>query len=160
MADLKIIARLVRWGAESMAFNLTKIPADKLDWKPDPAAKSALQVTGEVVGVMNMLMPVFTNGELKQEPLPHPRSLEEAQAALAETSEKFAAALEAAGPELEHPIPSPFGGEMWGAYAVLFGVIDLIHHHGQVTYIQSLLGDAEVHGDPEAIGRWFGPPAG
>ena len=31
------------------------------------------------------------------------------------------------------------------ARAVSFPVIDAIHHHGQIAYIQSLLGDAETH---------------
>jgi hypothetical protein len=160
MADLEAVARVVRWGAESMAFQLGHIPEDKLDWKPTPESKSALQVAGEVVGVFRMLMPVFTDGPLQQAPLPHPTSLQEAKALLAETAEEFASKLDAAGPELHRAFPSPFGGEMWAAHAVLFGMIDLLHHHGQLTYIQSLLGDAENHGDWDSVNRWFGPPAG
>ena len=40
----------------------------------------------------------------------------------------------------------------------LLGLVDLLHHHGQLTYIQSLLGDSENHMDGASIGRWFGPP--
>ena len=47
MADLKAVARVVRWAAESMVYNLSQIPADKLDWKPTETSKSALQVAGE-----------------------------------------------------------------------------------------------------------------
>lgn len=158
MADLKASAHVVRAMADALAFNLSKIPADKLDWKPTPEAKSALQVAGEVVGVMHMMLPAFSGGEFAGAPLPHPQSLEEAQQALAEASAQYADALDAAGPELERPIPSPFG-EMWASRAVLFGMIDLIHHHGQVTYIQSLLGDAEVHFPPDGVTKWWGPPA-
>ena len=89
--------------------------------------------------------------------LPHPLTLDEALTQLAEGAEPFAAALEAAGPEMERTMETPFG-EMWAAKGVVFGMIDLVHHHGQVTYIQSLLGDAENHTDWEAVGRHFGPP--
>ena len=157
MSELRAVARVVRWAAESMAFHLEQLPADKLDWKPNEASKSALQVTGEVIGVMQMMLPVFSGGGYQPGPPPQFGSLEEAKRLLSETSGRFAAALDAAGPELERAIPTPFG-DLWGSHAVLFGMIDLVHHHGQITYLQSLLGDAESHIDPAMIGRWFGPP--
>jgi hypothetical protein len=158
MVDLKPVARAVRWGGESLAQQLAFIPEEKLDWKPTPECKSALQVTGEVAGVMRMLMPLFRGEEMQppQGPLPHPTSLEEAKAMLEEAVDAYAAALEKAGPELERVVPSPFG-EMVALQAVLFPMIDLMHHHGQVTYLQCLLGDGENHGDPASVAKWFGP---
>ena len=157
MADLKAVARVVRWATGSMVHNLKQLPPDKLDWKPTPEAKSALQVTGEVAGVMRSFEPLFAGGKFEAQPLPQPTTLEEATSMLTEASEAYAAALDAAGDELERSVESPFG-EMWAAHSVLFGMIDLLHHHGQITYIQSLLGDAEMHFEMPAIGQWFGPP--
>jgi hypothetical protein len=157
MADLKAIARTVRWGAESMAFQLAQLPADKLDWKPNPASKSALQVAGEVIGVMELTLPLFQGKGFEFQQFPPPANLEEAQRLLKEKSDALAAALEAAGPELDQAIDTPMG-PLWGTYAVTFGMIDLLHHHGQITYIQSLLGDAENHTDMGSLERWFGPP--
>jgi hypothetical protein len=157
MEDLRTVGWIVRWAAASMASNLGHLPSDKLDWKPNPASKTALEITGEVARVMRMMMPVFSGGGFEPQPLPPPSGLEEAQRLLKETSEEFAAALEAAGPELERPLETPFG-QLWGSRGVVFGMIDLLHHHGQITYLQSLLGDAENHMDPAAVGRWFGPP--
>ena len=77
---------------------------------------------------------------------------------LTEASTAYATALDAAGDELERPVESPFG-TMWASSAVLFGAIDLLHHNGQLTYIQSLLGDAEMHFPENALGEYFGPPA-
>lgn len=158
MTDLRAVARVVRWGAESFIFNLSQLPPDKLDFQPNPGCKSALQVTGEAAGVMRMLLPLFTGGDFQPSPSPPPQSFEEAKTDLLDASEAFAAALDGAGPELERSIASPFGGEMWVAHAVVFGMIDLLHHHGQITYLQSLLGDAENHMDTASIARWFGPP--
>src|SRR5437868_1837714 len=152
MSNLEPVARVVRWGVESMAFNLGQLPPDRLDWKPNPACKSALEVTGEVVGVMRRMQDVIEGGGFYGPQYETPASLEEAQRQLAETGEAFAAALEKAGPELEHSIETPFG-TLWGPRVVLWGMIDLVHHHGQISYLQSVLGDGEMHFNP-AGGRW------
>lgn len=158
MADLRAAARMTRLMTDCTICNLQHIPADKLDWKPTPEAKSALQIAGEIIGVMEMTAPLFTGGNYAPAPLPVPATLDEAVALLTAASKKYADALEAAGDELERPVESPFG-TMWAASAVLFGVIDLLHHNGQLSYIQSLLGDAEMHFPENALGEWFGPPA-
>lgn len=155
MDDLKVAARLARWGAGNFAFNLSKIPADKFTWKPEPAAKSASDIAGEVIGVMQMSMPVFKGGAFEPSEFPKPASAEEARALLIPAAEAYAAALEAAGPELQRLTMTP-GGELWASRAVLFPLIDLIHHHGQACYIQSLLGDADAHFDPAGMAA-FGP---
>src|SRR5437867_4393498 len=128
MSNLEPVARVVRWGVESMAFNLGQLPADKLDWKPNPACKSALEVTGEVVGVMRRMQGMIEGSGFDGPSYEAPASLEEAQRRLAEAGEAFAAALEKAGPELERTIETPFG-TLWGPRMVLWGMIDLIHHH-------------------------------
>ncbi len=158
MVDLKAVARVVRWASESLVLNLEQISEEKLDWKPTPEAKSALQIAGEVAGVMRNQMHVFSGATFVSDPLPHPATLDEARTMIRETAEQYASALDAAGDELERPISTPFG-EFWAAHSVLFGMIDLVHHHGQIMYIQSLLGDAEMHYDPESIKRWFAPPS-
>ena len=168
MANLEPVARVVRWGVESMAFNLGQLPADKLNWKPNPESKSALEVTGEVIGVMQMMLGLLTTGSFARPdgadattsgPIqyPIPAGLEDAQRQLKETGEAFAAALEKAGPELERPVETPFG-TMLGSRVVLWGMIDLVHHHGQVSYLQSLSGDKEMHFNPQGR-NWFAPDA-
>ena len=88
---------------------------------------------------------------------PIPSGLEDAQRQLAETGEAFAAALEKAGSELDRPVETPFG-TMLGSRVVLWGMIDLVHHHGQISFLQSLLGDKEMHFNPEGR-NWFAPDA-
>lgn len=160
MADLKAVARVVRWAAESMAFNLDQIPEDKLDWKPNPASKTALQVVAEATGVMRMIQPIFAGGNFERQSYEPADSRDEAKKLLAETASAFADSLERAGDDLERPIPGPMGSDMWAAHSVLFGMIDLVHHHGQITYLQTLLGDAENHFQPETLTRYFAPPSG
>src|SRR5690242_14852507 len=115
MANLEPVARVVRWGVESMAFNLGQLPEDKLNWKPNPESKSALEITGEAIGVMRMMLGLLKTGSFERPPgaedtgsgpihYPVPAGLQEAQRQLAETGEAFASALERAGPELDRPV--------------------------------------------------------
>jgi uncharacterized damage-inducible protein DinB len=166
MSNLESVARVVRWGTESMAFNLGHIPADKLNWKPTETSKSAMEMTGEVISVMRMMLGMLSGAGFPEPAAdtaeggprhPVPASLEEAQSQLTEAGEAFAAALEAAGPELERTVETPYG-TMWGPRVVLWGMIDLVHHHGQIAYIQTLLGDAEMHFNPQGT-NWFAPDA-
>lgn len=157
MADLKPLARIVRWGTASTIHNLGKLPEDKLDWKPEPTSKSALDVVAEVTGVMRMSMPLFQGEPMEYQPEPAAATRDEAISRLQAASDTYVAALEAAGDELEQPVETPFG-TFWGTYSVVFGLIDLLHHHGQLTYLQSLLGDAENHADMDAIKACFGVP--
>lgn len=157
MSEFALIARLVRFGAEDFAFQLGKIPEDKLDWKPDPASKSALEVTGEVIGVMQSQITILKGGEIEIPSLNPPTSLEGARRELEATADEYANLLDAANETLARRLETPFG-PLWGTYGVTFGLVDLLHHHGQLTYIQSLLGDSENHMDGASVARWFGPP--
>src|SRR5215212_5056678 len=133
MANLEPVARVVRWGVESMAFNFGQLPADKLNWKPNPESKSALEVTAEVIGVMRMMVGLMATGSFERPdgadasvsgPIryPLPSGLEDAQRQLTETGGAFAAELEKAGPELDRAVETPFG-TMLGSRVVLWGMI-------------------------------------
>jgi hypothetical protein len=157
MENLKVAAWMLRYGARSLAFNLGFIPADRLDWKPEPGAKSALEIAREVVGGIRMYRPILSGGEWDPSTAYPPiATLEEARSLLAEAAEEYAAALEAAGPELNRFV-NIAGGPLRGPRAALYPVMDLFHHHGQVCYLQTLLGDREQHWDEAAIAELFGP---
>jgi hypothetical protein len=157
MENLKVAAWMVRYGARSLAYNLGFIPADRLDWSPEPGAKSALQIAQEVVGGMRMYLPILRGGEWdNQTPYPPVPTLEVAQDLLAETAEEYAAALEAAGPELNRLVDIA-GGLLRAPRAALYPVMDLFHHHGQICYMQTLLGDREQHWNEAAINELWGP---
>lgn len=79
-----------------------------------------------------------------------PADREQAKSMLRETFAAYAQALENAGPELERTVMTP-GGPMPGTRAALYSTIELLHHHGQITMLQALLGDKENHMSPEAM---------
>lgn len=160
MEDVKVVAWMARYGARSLAHNLDFIPADREQWKPAPEAKSPLEVAAEAVRVFGMYLPMLEEGGFPEwrkgfEP---PATLAEAKSALLEISERYARALEAAGPELDRAQPMPFGGVFRATRAACYPLLDLMNHHGQILYLQSLLGDAEMHWPEDAIADEFAAP--
>ena len=139
------MAAQVRWVGRNLAYNLTFIPADKLDWHPAPTAKSAFEVANEAACSLKATLPILTGGAWKWPQVPILRNLADVSALIIESADEFAAALAVMGPDTDdQKVELP-----WGVYpvpvAALWPVLDLIHHHGQVCYIQSLLGDAQEH---------------
>jgi uncharacterized damage-inducible protein DinB len=156
---VKDIAAMTRWAARDLLFNLEALPADRLDWRPAPEAKSALQMAGEVAGVFRNTLPVLQGGGWTPQPLPDPATLEEAREMVLASADAYANALEQVHrATLDRNIELPFG-TFWAERFVLFPLIDAIHHRAQICYLQSLLGDAEVRFDPEASGRFLTRPS-
>jgi hypothetical protein len=155
--DPRAVAWMIRYGVRSLIHNLQFIPTDRAEWKPEPGAKSALEIATEVVRVFRMYRPFLDGPDFPAERpvLPQPATLSEAAQLLTEAAEEYVAALEAAGAELDRPQAMPFGGVFRATRAACYPLLDLMHHHGQLCYIQSLLGDTEMHWDEAAIADEF-----
>ena len=151
MHPLDGTAAQARWAARNIAYNLDFIPEDKLNWKPAESAKSALEVIAHVIGAIKSLQPVLGGSEWSPHQEPTPASAAVAKQALVAAADEFAEVLTSLAPEsLQNRIELPFG-TMSLAVIANMPVIDLIHHHGQIAYIQTLLGDTEDHFDMEAL---------
>ena len=145
MNPMEGMANQMSWIGRNTAHNLGFIPQDKLNWKPAPTAKSALEVVAHVTGFIKAMQPVLSGGEFKPPQFQTPTSLKEAQDRVTACTEEYAAALNRLTPEqLGRTIHLPFGPFPL-AQAAGMPVVDLIHHHGQIAYIQTLLGDTEDH---------------
>lgn len=147
----EIIARQAIWATRNVAYNLDFIPDDKLNWKPAPKANSALEVIQHMLGAFGGLS-AFISGEAKPDSfqmpdIPVPTSRDDAKAKIIEAGDKYAA--------LARSIPDAdlarvvdlrmFSAPM--ARVLQMPALDAIHHHGQIAYIQLLLGDEESHFD-------------
>jgi hypothetical protein len=160
MEDLKTAAWMLRYGARSLAHNLEFIPADRERWKLEDSAKSALDVAAEVIRALQMYRPLLNGPDVAappSRPTP-PSTLAEARSLLLTVADEYAVALEASGPELDRPETMPFGGVFRAYRAVCYPVMDLFHHHGQICYLQTLLGDQETHWSEAAINAEFAWP--
>jgi hypothetical protein len=151
MEDLKAAAWMLRYSARSLAHNLSFIPEDRANWKPEPKANSPLEIAAEAIRVIHMYRPIFDGPEFPWRPAPQPATLAEAGPMLIEAADEYASKLEAAGPELDRAQDMPFGGVFRASRAACYPVLDVLNHHGQILYLQTLLGDAEMHWPEAAI---------
>lgn len=146
MHPLETLAGLAKFGTGNTAYNLKFIPEDRLAWKPAPTAKSAYEIIAHIAGVLDCMRPVLEGQPWAPPQERIPTSLDEAQTMLTAAGEAYAAALTRVPPQDLGKVVT-----VWGAYSVPLAraasmpVVDLIHHHGQIAYLQTLLGDEEMH---------------
>lgn len=139
-----------QWAARNLAYNLDFIPDDKLAWKPEPSALSALEVVGHILNAYAGLGAIVANptGEHSFNPDPPKLSTRD------EAKEKLIAAVDnycqliggLSEEDLKKPVTMPFGTFPM-SFLVSMAPLDTVHHHGQIAYIQTLLGDTESHFD-------------
>jgi len=148
MDYIETLATQITMGATNMAYNLDFIAADKLGWKPAPQAKSALEIINHMVDVLNTVKARLSgDGSDPVASTPVTNAAEAKQVLVSATAE-YVEVMRAVKPEDMSRMIQMRVGPLPVSRIVSMPVFDLIHHHGQIAYIQSLLGDAETHFDP------------
>lgn len=149
MNPLEGLARIVEWCASNTAYNLQFIPDDRLNWKPAPTAKSALEIVNHVAHPLKGMTPVMRGDAWSVPPFEPATTLAQAQDLLRTSAADYAAALSQVSMEdLHRTVHLPFG-DMPLVRAASLSVVEIAHHHGQIAYIQTLLGDTDDHFQPE-----------
>jgi len=147
MNPLEALAGQAEFVARNLAYNLDFIPADKLAWKPAPSALSALEVVNHTAGAFKGMQPVLSGGSFDPGGFTPATTLAAAKDLIISAATDYAAALRQVNPaDLGKTIQLPFG-MFTLARVAMFPVFDVMHHHGQIAYIQTLLGDTENHFD-------------
>jgi uncharacterized damage-inducible protein DinB len=145
MSPLESLVNQAQWAGNDLAYNLQFIPAEKLNWKPSPTAKSALEIANHTAGALEAMRPVLQGGSWQRPEFTPATDLAAAQALLRKTTQAYVEALKKVSPaDLERKIELPFGTFPL-AQCCAFPVIDLIHHRGQIAYLQTIHGDTEDH---------------
>jgi uncharacterized damage-inducible protein DinB len=143
-----MLAGQARWAGENLAYNLDFVPDDKLAWKPSPTAKSALEIVNHTVAALKGMVTVLQGSDWKIPEFAPATNRAEAQALMREASAQYANALQQLSPEaLERQVVLPFGTFPMREFST-FGTIDLMHHRGQIAYLQTHWGDNEDHFGP------------
>jgi hypothetical protein len=140
---LELIDGQIDWAHKNINNNLDFIPDDKLNWKPASEAKSILEIINHATNTVHTFTHSLT-GSLKHD-LEEATNREEAKALMTrvvQAHQKAVGALKSE--ELEQIVPTPVG-ELPKGFVAGLPVIELVNHHGQITYIQSLLGDSKSH---------------
>jgi hypothetical protein len=148
MHPLDGLATMAEFAGKNTAFHLQHFPADKLAWKPSETAKSALEIVHHVSYFAAGMAPVIDGtGAFTPPPDPVPADLQTAQEMIRSSSNSLAAALRKFDmSRMGETVDLPFGSFPM-TMVVSMPVFDLIHHHGQLAYIETVFGDTEDHFD-------------
>jgi len=126
----------------------TALPADKLDYRPDPTSRTALELAQTIVTEMQNLHSLLTTGEVdfsKPSGMAKPETIEQLNSALITAFDQAAVDTKALDDGAWDSMATMKGaGEPWvtprGAMALGF-FLDLIHHRGQLSvYIRPMGG--------------------
>ena len=140
---LELINGQIDWAHRNINNNLDFIPDDKLNWKPATEAKSVLEMINHAANTVHTFTHAIT-GSHKHE-LEVATDRQSAKALVTRVVQAHQSVVNALTPsELEQTVSTPVG-ELPKGFAAGLPVVELINHHGQLTYIQSLLGDSESH---------------
>lgn len=143
MHPLQLLSDTVAWAGKNLAYNLNSIPDDKLGWKPAPDAKSALEIASEVAGALGNFTAMLNKQAPGETPVYSTR--EAAQQGVEKASDDYAQLLLSMGDnDMTGDITLPFG-TIPKSRAICLPVVETVHHHGQIAYIQTLLGDTQTH---------------
>lgn len=134
------------------------LPEDKRDWKPAETARSALNQLQEIAMSPQFFVRLIRDGKMlefddhaKEESEKLRKSFNTLakcrEAAKDGTSELCQIVSDFPDDRLEDEVTLPFAGGMVMTMADVLGLHawNLTYHHGQVNYIQTMLGDLEMH---------------
>ena len=139
-----VLVGQMEWALRNVNNNLDFIPDDKLNWKPAPTAKSVLEIVNHVGGSIYRLTEALGEGEINPQFM-NAANRQEAKLLLKNGVEAYIAKVRALTPQdMTRTVKLPMG-ELPLPIVAGMPVIELINHHGQITYIETLLGDEESH---------------
>ncbi len=145
MHPLQIAIQTAKFFGPNFVYNLDFIPDDKLTFKPSPTANSVLEIAQQAAEHLLNMKAALTGGHFGDVPVEVPESRAAAQELITRAAGDYAAWMHTLDTSsFFENVELPFG-TMPRGQCVLMPVLDLVHHHGQITYIQTILGDNQSH---------------
>jgi len=150
------LIQLTREQIDALFRNARALPPERLEWRPMDQGRSALDQVRECTAIPRLLSRILRERafNVEREEMDALRaewatwSLDEAEKVGRKETEEFVQLLASLDEEtLETSIPVPiFGGrERTLLEIAATHAWNLIYHNGQIAYIQTLLGDREMH---------------
>jgi len=126
-----------------------RLPAEKLDWKPAPGARSALCQLQEIATALPEFWPMFTERKMEWDGAQFERwmterakitSLDELEAITKKNTQLLVEFIKASDAnDLTAPVQMPFPGEFNVADILSYHYWNAAYHEGQIMYIASLI---------------------
>ncbi|MCI2430274.1 DinB family protein [Candidatus Acetothermia bacterium] len=156
MMDTKqYLANVARFAAQAVARTAPFVPENKRNWSPMGAARTTTDMVQECAEALEIATKFMQTSQFARPDAQaraellkkNPPKLEELFPRLQKAADEYAQALEKFPAErLMEMVPSPFGGEPRPLLMQLsMPVFNMMYHYGQINYIQTMLGDTEMH---------------
>jgi uncharacterized damage-inducible protein DinB len=141
MTLMEGLARQTTWAARNTVHNLKLLPVDKLGWKPAPTANSALEIVNHLAYWLFRFGRLLDAGEWVEPEFTRATDLPSAIALITASAEQYAAVLQRTAEADMWRMVRWRQKEVPFAEVAMMPMLDVIHHHGQIAYLQALLGD-------------------
>ncbi|RYX85262.1 hypothetical protein EON83_06610 [bacterium] len=129
----------------NFAHNLEFFSDEQLSFTPAPTALCALEITSAAAANLLNMKAALTGGQFGSVAVETPASRAKAQELIVCASTGYADWLKGLdGSDFDESVNLGFV-TMSRGQCMMIPVIDLVHHHGQIAYIQTILGDTESH---------------
>jgi hypothetical protein len=149
--EIKPLLRAIRMGRERYLYGFSKVPDERLNWRPVGHAHTGLELCNRVSTFLYVIHGVIRDGAFPDRtalPAP-PDSREEAVALLNSRFDELLATLEGLSEaDLERAAPTPWKEQTTVRRWIdnLLGVIG--YHQGQLNYFQLCYGDKDPNIPP------------
>lgn len=150
MTAIDLLIRQLERGQESFLRVAAKVPADKLDWKPSPELRTALDQFQEVATILGATWPLYAERKLDWGMRQFAafkkagREFDTLEKLEAELRRQTAMLMEhtrgLSSDELAQPVTMPWGEEVMVADTIQKHVWNMAYHEGQIAAILVQLG--------------------
>ncbi|MCC6444609.1 MAG: DinB family protein [Armatimonadetes bacterium] len=152
MSDIIDVAqKLVNTATETLLRTASFTPEDKLNWTPGGAARGTLPMVVECGGIYGMFASLLQGQPMHLEEddaafMAQYKNMDSARAMVQENLGKLIEAMGQVKPESpDKELTMPWGAKMTLAEALFFPAQHTQYHIGQINYIQTVLGDTQMH---------------
>ena len=152
------VVKMTRGASESLFRNVRAMPEDRQVWKPLDEGRSAIDIVKECTMsplwfapiLQNRAMPEFSEEDQQkgQQLMDSWKTIDDCEAASKENSEMLYGVIkDFPHEELDKSVRLPFGEGFDATMAEIasFQYWNLVYHWGQLSYIQTLYGDRDMH---------------
>ncbi len=149
MNTQELLINLTNKRVDGLFFAARQFPADKLDWKPTPASRSALDMLQEIATALDEFEGLFTSRKLEWDENSYMNwvserskitSLDDLEAMTRDATQKLASLIQQSDTSTyAEPVQLPFPGEFNVADVLAYHLWNMSYHEGQIYYIQTLI---------------------
>lgn len=134
-------------GMNSLWRTVKAMPEDKIDWRPEPTARTTRQLLEELVDTMPFSIEFIKTQKMPkyEESSGKKRSMNEMEKEYRQHMEDFLKAVKnfpEADMQKENDLP---WGKMTFFDLITYPYWNLMYHWGQISYIQTMYGDKEMY---------------